>query len=99
MVVLAICTKIGGQQAGIGAATFLFVFNTFFGLAYAQISWLLAAEVVALPVRAQANALATCSNWISNFLIVMITPVAFNNIGWRNYLIFAAFNSAGLPII
>ncbi|KAK7210904.1 hypothetical protein V2G26_018082 [Clonostachys chloroleuca] len=83
MVVLAICTKIGGTQAGIGAAVFLFVFNTFFGLAYAQISWLLAAEVVALPVRAQANALATSSNWIATL----------------TYLIFASFNFLGLPII
>ena len=32
-------------------------------------------------------------------MVVMITPVAFNNIGWRTYLIFAVFNAAGVPIM
>lgn len=46
------------------------------------------AEVTNLRIRIQANALSTCSNWISNFLIVMITPPAFANLQWRTYLMF-----------
>jgi sugar porter (SP) family MFS transporter len=38
MMVLAICNAIGGKGPGIVAAAFLFVFNTFFGCGYAQIS-------------------------------------------------------------
>ena len=40
-------------------------------------------------IRAPANALATSSNWIFNFMVVMITPVAFDTIGYRTYIIFA----------
>lgn len=99
MVVLAIMNSIGGRGPGIVAAAFLFVFNTFFGIGYAQLSWLYPAEITPLQIRAQANALSTSSNWICNFMVVMITPVAFNNIGWRTYIIFAVFNAAALPIM
>lgn len=29
------------------------------------------------------------ANWIFNFMVVMITPVAFANIGYKTYIIFA----------
>lgn len=29
------------------------------------------------------------ANWIFNFMVVMITPVAFDTIGYRTYVIFA----------
>lgn len=32
-------------------------------------------------------------------MVVMITPVAFNNIGWRTYIIFAVFNAASVPLM
>lgn len=99
MVTLAICTNTGGQSAGIGAAVFLFVFNTFFGIAWAQISWIYPAEITPLPIRGPVNALSTSSNWIFNFMVVMVTPVAFENIGWRTYIIFAVFNFAAMPVI
>lgn len=99
MVVLAILNSIGGRGPGIGAATFLFVFNTFFGTGYAQLSWLYPAEITPLEIRAQANALSTSSNWIFNFMVVMVTPVAFNNIGWRTYIIFAVLNFAAIPVM
>lgn len=28
-------------------------------------------------------------NWIFNFMVVMITPVAFANIGYKTYVVFA----------
>jgi hypothetical protein len=48
-------------------------------------TWLLPAEVVSLEVRAPANAVSTASNWIINFMVVMITPVSFANIGYKTY--------------
>lgn len=99
MVMLAILTSIGGRGPGIGAAAFLFVFNTFFGTGYAQLSWLYPAEITPLAIRAQANALSTSSNWICNFMVVMVTPIAFTNIGYRTYIIFAVLSAAAIPVM
>ncbi|KAK9242578.1 general substrate transporter [Lipomyces tetrasporus] len=89
----------GNGQAGIAAAVFLFVFNTFFGIGWLGMTWLYPAEIVSLQVRAPANGLSTAGNWVSNFLVVMITPVAFNNIGAYTYLVFAAINAVMVPVV
>ncbi|KAK4236351.1 hypothetical protein C8A03DRAFT_35761 [Achaetomium macrosporum] len=39
------------------------------------------------------------ANWIFNFLVVMITPLAFNNIGYRTYVIFAVINAFMVPCV
>lgn len=84
---------------GVVATVFLFGFNTFFAIGWLGMTWLYPAEITNLRIRIQANALSTCSNWLSNFLIVMITPPAFANLQWRTYLMFAVFNAAILPCV
>jgi hypothetical protein len=32
-------------------------------------------------------------------MIVQITPIAINNIGWKTYIIFAVLNAAWVPVI
>jgi hypothetical protein len=77
------------SRAGIGQAVFLFVFNTFFAIGWLGMTWLYPAEIVPLRIRAPTNALSTSANWIFNFMVVMITPVSFSNIGYQTYIIFA----------
>ncbi|ETN41564.1 uncharacterized protein HMPREF1541_03500 [Cyphellophora europaea CBS 101466] len=84
---------------GVVAVVFLFGFNTFFAIGWLGMTWLYPAEVTNLRIRIHANALSTCSNWLSNFLIVMITPPAFANLQWRTYAMFAAFNAAIIPSV
>lgn len=47
-----------------------------------------------MPMRHRTNcaALATASDWIFNYMIVQITPVAISNIGWKTYMIFFVLN-------
>lgn len=56
-------------------------------------------EITNLRIRIQANALSTCSNWLSNFLIVMITPPAFDNLRYNTYTMFAVFCAAIMPSV
>ena len=89
MAVLAGTNSKPGTATGIVAATFLFIFNTFFAIGWLGMTWLYPAEIVPLRIRAPANALSTSANWAFNFMVVMITPVAFNNITYQTYIIFA----------
>lgn len=98
MVALAITSGINTTKSNIACCVFLFVFNTFFGIGWLGMTWLYPAEIVPLKIRAPANALATSSNWIFNFLVVMITPVAFANIGYQTYIIFAVINAFIFPV-
>lgn len=65
------------------AAGFLFLFNTFFGLAWVGGPFLYSAEIAPLRCRSEANAIASAGNWLFCFVVVMIIPPAFANIGWK----------------
>ncbi|CAD0012531.1 unnamed protein product [Aureobasidium pullulans] len=91
MAILAGTTSRTSSGLGITAAVFLFVFNTFFAIGWLGMTWLY--PIVPLRIRAPANALATSANWIFNFMVVMITPVAFETIGYQTYIIFAVINA------
>lgn len=99
MAILAIMTKVGGTGPGIVAAAFLFIFNTFFAVGWLGMTWLYPAEIVPLRIRAPANALSTSANWAFNFMVVMITPVAFTSIGYQTYIIFAVINAFIFPVV
>ncbi|KAM3549937.1 hypothetical protein ARSEF4850_008595 [Beauveria asiatica] len=103
MAVLAGCNwrleKLQDTRAGIGQAVFLFVFNSFFAIGWLGMTWLYPAEIVPLKIRAPTNALSTSGNWIFNFMVVMITPVSFANIGYKTYVIFAVINAFMIPSV
>ncbi|KAL4811357.1 general substrate transporter [Aspergillus unguis] len=98
MAILAGTASAGETGPNIACIVFLFVFNTFFAIGWLGMTWLYPAEIVPLKIRAPANALATSSNWIFNFMVVMITPVAFENIGYQTYIIFAVINAFIFPV-
>jgi len=91
MVVLAatICYARSSHGASITASVFIFLFNTVFAIGWLGIGWLYPAEIVPLRIRGSANALSCASNWFFNFVVVLITPIAFATIGYRTYIIFA----------
>lgn len=91
--------KTNNKGAGIAGIVFLFVFNTFFAVGWLGMTWLYPAEIVPLRIRAPANALSTSGNWIFNFMVVMITPVAFDTIGYQTYIIFAVINAFMVPSV
>lgn len=60
---------------------------------------LILAEINSLPMRTKGAAVATATNWITNFVIVEITPIGFQNLGWRFWPIWVGTNALFLPII
>ncbi|KAI1125858.1 general substrate transporter [Nemania abortiva] len=83
----------------IAVIALLFVFNTFFAVGWLGMTWLYPAEIVPLKIRAPANALSTSANWIFNFIVVIVTPIAFNNIGYQTYIVFAVINAFIVPCV
>jgi sugar porter (SP) family MFS transporter len=99
MAVLAGTVSNGSKPYGIAAVIMLFLFNFFFAIGLLAIPWLLPAEYAPLAIRTKSAALATASNWIFTFLVVEITPISINSIGWKTYIYFAIFNACFIPII
>jgi MFS family permease len=81
------------------AAGFLFLFNTFFGLAWVGGPFLYSAEIAPLRSRAQINGISSAANWIFCFLVVMTIPPSFANLGWKTYIIYAVLNAMAIPAV
>ncbi|KAJ5670067.1 uncharacterized protein N7477_005430 [Penicillium maclennaniae] len=69
------------QTMGWVSAAFLLFYMVAFGASWGPIPWALPAGV----------ALSTCSNWLNNFIIGLITPPLIENTGYGAYVFFAVF--------
>ena len=56
-------------------------------------------EILPLAHRSKGVGLANAFLWLSTFVVIEIVPIAIDHIGWRTYIIFAAFNLAFIPMI
>lgn len=99
MVLVFACLIPDTESAAKGAAVGLFTYIAFFGATWLPLPWLYPAEINPIKTRAKANAISTCTNWIFNFAIVMITPVMLNSITWGTYTFFACLNASFIPVI
>ncbi|KAG6827436.1 hypothetical protein H0H92_011790 [Tricholoma furcatifolium] len=89
---------IHAKQFGSGATAFFFLYYVFFGVCWQGVPWLYPTEINSLSMRTKGAALGTASNWISNYIVVQITPTGIANLGWRFYLIWMVFNAAFVPL-
>ncbi|USP78843.1 hypothetical protein yc1106_06117 [Curvularia clavata] len=89
----------GMGAARIASTVFLFIFSVFFAIGWQGMAWLYQVEIVPLRIRGPANGLSTSANWLLNFVIVFITPIAFQRISYRTWIIFAAINFAIIPLV
>ncbi|KAK5192728.1 hypothetical protein LTR99_010394 [Exophiala xenobiotica] len=72
--------------------TFFFLYEAVFAIGWLPIPWLYGPEIMPLRHRTHSAALSAASDWIFNYLIVQITPIAIANIRWKTYLIFFFLN-------
>lgn len=47
------------------------------------VPWLYPTEINSLPMRTKGAAVATATNWLTNFIVVEITPIGIQDIGWK----------------
>lgn len=50
-------------------------------------------------MRTKGAAVATATDWITNFVVVEVTPRGLQNLGWRFYIVWTVLNAAFLPIL
>lgn len=92
---LAVNTK----QSQFVSVAFMFFYNTVFSVTTNATPYLYAAEVNSQYFRSLGGALGSVGNWTFNYIVVLITPIGIENIGWRLYIVFTVFNFVFCPII
>lgn len=99
MASLAVATSFpkDNRSAQYAAAAFIFAYNTFVPIGFLGANFLYCTEVAPLRLRMAMSSISTANHWLWNFIVVMVTPVALNTLGWRYYIIFAAI-AACVPL-
>lgn len=88
----------GGKYATASIAFFFLYFGAF-GIGMLGVPWLYPTEINYLPMRTKGAAVATATDWITNFAIVEITPIGIQNIGWKFWIVWTVSNAVFLPIL
>ncbi|KAJ5806896.1 sugar transporter [Penicillium riverlandense] len=88
-----------GQKYASASVAFFFLYYGAFGIGMLGVPWLYPTEINSLPMRTKGAALATATDWITNFAIVEVTPIGIQNIGWKFWIVWTVTNAAFLPIL
>lgn len=74
------------------SVAFLFLYMLIFGATWGPVPWAMPSEIFPSSIRASGVAWSTCSNWLNNFIIGLITPPLIQNTrGFGAYTFFAVF--------
>lgn len=53
-----------------------------------------APEIAPLEARAAIAGVSTATSWMANFVVLLVTPVGFDNIQYRYWIVYAVINAA-----
>ncbi|GJN71790.1 hypothetical protein PLICBS_005858 [Purpureocillium lilacinum] len=73
------------------SVAFLLFYMLAFGASWGPVPWAMPSEIFPSSLRAKGVSISTCSNWINNFIVGLITPPLVQNTGFGAYVFFAVF--------
>lgn len=80
------------KDKGWVSVAFLFSYMLVFGMTWGPVPWAMPSEIFPSFLRAKGVAWSTCSNWLNNFIIGLITPPLVRNTkGFGAYIFFAVW--------
>ena len=100
MTALAITTSFdsSNKHASVASAFFIFLFNLFYPIGFLGGNFLYCTEVAPVRLRVAMASISTANHWLWNFVVVMVTPVAIDTIGYQYYIMYAIL-SACIPVL
>ncbi|KAL8701117.1 MAG: hypothetical protein Q9201_005082 [Fulgogasparrea decipioides] len=98
MVMISIMLKVNTLVSNWVFVAFTFLFFDIFSWGILPVSWMYASEIMPLRTRNKGVALGVGSHWLSNFVVVYVTPTAIDNLGFKLYIIWAVLNASFVPI-
>ncbi|KAF9694390.1 hypothetical protein EKO04_007701 [Ascochyta lentis] len=77
------------SAAGWACVAMAFMFILTYGVSYSPLGWTLPPEVFPNAMRAKGVALAVAVNWISNFVVGVVTPPMLESVKYGTFVCFA----------
>ena len=79
------------SQASIAMVVMIYLYVIGYSASWGPVPWVYLSEIFPTRLRAYGVGMGAATQWLFNFVITKITPVAINHIGWKTFLMFAIF--------
>ncbi|KAF8324695.1 sugar transporter [Cantharellus anzutake] len=79
-------------------AGLLYIYVAFYSFGWGPIPWIYVADIFPTRTRHYGLALASCSQWLFNFVITKITPTIKTHLGYKMFITFATINIGGMAV-
>ncbi|KAH6682819.1 general substrate transporter [Halenospora varia] len=99
MVLFVVGISMNTDKSSRLALAMLLLYEISFGMSWNSLPWLIAPEITPLHLRHVGGAIGPFSEWMWTFVIVLVTPVAIANAGWKFYLLFCIMNALSFPFV
>ncbi|KAL2173447.1 MFS sugar transporter-like protein [Thermothelomyces heterothallicus CBS 202.75] len=90
---------VGNSTSGIVMIVAAAMFIASFAMTWGPICWVVIGETFPLRTRAKQASIATASNWLGNFMISFLTPLATSGISYAYGFVFVGTNIAGALVV
>lgn len=98
MAAIAGCLLKNTFSMSAAAVAFMFIYFDCFALGILPVSWSYSSEIQPLRVRNKATAVGVFCHWMSNFVVVMVTPIGLDNIGANYFWIWGIVCASFIPL-
>lgn len=98
MALIAGCLLVQQRANAAAAVAFMFLYMDCFTLGILPVSWSYSAEIQPLRVRNKATAIGVLSHWLSNFVVVIVTPIGLDSIRGNYFWIWAVICLLFIPL-
>ncbi|KAI9927097.1 hypothetical protein ASPWEDRAFT_177557 [Aspergillus wentii DTO 134E9] len=78
-------------SAGWAAAAFVWIYIANFAFSIGCVNWIIPSELFPPGVRSKAVSIAISTNWLTNFIIALVTPYMLDSITFGTFYFFLAF--------
>ncbi|KAJ2738147.1 hypothetical protein GGI20_006318 [Coemansia sp. BCRC 34301] len=95
----SVVISLGPRGLGIASICTVYLVVASFAFSWGPCGWLIPSEIFPTHLRAKANSVTTGTNWISNFVITLTSPLLLQVAGWRLFLAFSAIMAVNLVLI
>jgi MFS family permease len=98
-ITVSIFQKTGHRSAASAAVFFLFLHIACFSSSVDATSYIYASEIFPTPVRAKGLSFSISGLFIATIIFLQCAPTAFDQIGWKYYLVFICITTVIFFII
>ncbi|KAF7195084.1 MFS glucose transporter mfs1 [Pseudocercospora fuligena] len=79
------------RAAGWAACVFVWIYIANFAFSIGCVNWIMPSEIFPPVIRGKAVGLAISTNWLTNFIVALITPRMLNSISFGTFYFFLVF--------